>query len=281
MGLEHLWLTLGLLAFVAVVVLSFLFSEPKRRKRRKRKKKAAPMPESSPPAAPQFAPPVLEPPDSAPPRAEQPKSNALEQWEDSLDTIWQGRLDMQFEYVNRSSELTARQVTVNRLSIADTGEEYLTGFCHLREDTRHFKLSRVNGAIQIPDLGWTVQPEDLAALLAKKQQSAATDLPEPHAEDWELDIFGTLESLLGVTPPENISYTREPEYGVIHQPGNPENWYLRLRCRDRAGSRRLFWIHHFSRPSFSMWEGDPYPADDKRLFFEVVARLSNQSLEVQ
>jgi hypothetical protein len=272
MEMEHLWWFVGFGVFVVAVVLCALFSEPKRRKRRKRKKKAAPAPESNPPVAPQFAPPVLKPPISETPRTVQPKSNALEKWEDTLNTLWQGRLDVQYEYTNRSGVITARRVTISKLSISDTGEEYLTGFCSLREDTRHFKLSRINGSIQIPDLAWSIHPADLAPLLVNKKKPADTNVPTPNTEDWEMDILGTLESLLGEELRETVSYTREPEYGVFHQPEHPEIWFMRLRCQERDGSRRLFWIQPFSRRSFLLWEGDPYPEEDKRLFFAVVER---------
>ena len=90
--------------------------------------------------------------------------NTLEEWQDSLEPLWKGEIDIEFEYLSGAA-CTSRTVTLYSIVEADNEFVYLCGLCHLRGEERHFRTDRVKGSVFVPSLDRHVKPDDLLQLL--------------------------------------------------------------------------------------------------------------------
>lgn len=85
---------------------------------------------------------------------------------DDGETLWCGKpVQIEFEYCSAESEYTKRIVRVERIYKIG-GANYFRGYCYLRNEERHFKLSRVLGNVAFE--GKTISPNDFVKHIAKK-----------------------------------------------------------------------------------------------------------------
>lgn len=77
----------------------------------------------------------------------QERKERLSGWQNSLETLWKGRIRMEFEYVDSKGENSFREIILEEIGKSPEGEIYLRGFCKLRMERRNFRASRIQGDI--------------------------------------------------------------------------------------------------------------------------------------
>ncbi|QJT21671.1 WYL domain-containing protein [Aeromonas media] len=75
---------------------------------------------------------------------------SFKSWESNLTTLWAGdTTDIEFTYINKKGEKTRRKVTVDEILYNGDGEHYIKGYCHVRSETRTFKVSNIDTMIKV------------------------------------------------------------------------------------------------------------------------------------
>lgn len=70
-----------------------------------------------------------------------------------LKDIWNGQIDIVFDYTNSAGEFNRRTVRMEKIYTNDYGEIYFSGFCFLRYEGRTFAARRVQGDICVKETG--------------------------------------------------------------------------------------------------------------------------------
>ena len=74
--------------------------------------------------------------------------NSMERWQDGLFSVWEGDEEITFSYRNNKGHKTRRTLTLNSvLESLETGNLYLSGFCHLKEEDRIFNVTNISSKI--------------------------------------------------------------------------------------------------------------------------------------
>lgn len=64
--------------------------------------------------------------------------NSLEEWENTLVTLWEGNLLVEFTYQSRGKPKERRKVELYKVVEDARGDRYFYGYCQKRRDCRHF-----------------------------------------------------------------------------------------------------------------------------------------------
>lgn len=88
------------------------------------------------------------------------------EWRNGLSAIWTGKIDIHFAY-KFGEERTRRDVTLENIYKSQQGEGIFYGFCHLRNEYRHFYIAAISSKIRILPNKKFYHTEELLDLLIK------------------------------------------------------------------------------------------------------------------
>ncbi|PVZ87932.1 hypothetical protein C9426_10055 [Serratia sp. S1B] len=75
--------------------------------------------------------------------------SGLMDFHDNLSIVWSGEpYEIEFSYKDGNGDRTRRKITLSEISVAADFTPYLLGYCHLRNEDRHFKMSRIVSKIK-------------------------------------------------------------------------------------------------------------------------------------
>ncbi len=86
----------------------------------------------------------------APAAAKTNDGGGLDNFEQSLTTLWTGDIStVEFTYVAFGGERSRRKVDVDELAFNERGQFYLRGFCHKRQEQRTFKVENIETQFKV------------------------------------------------------------------------------------------------------------------------------------
>ena len=69
-------------------------------------------------------------------------------WKRSLKPLWSGHMTATFSYTGRNKPTSIRTVDIHQVLCAPRGGLYLLGYCHLRQEDRHFRVDRIRPKVE-------------------------------------------------------------------------------------------------------------------------------------
>lgn len=78
------------------------------------------------------------------PLKKQASHSGLIDFNDNLSIVWSGDpYEIEFSYKDRKGDKTRRKITLTEISVTQAFTPYMIGYCHLRNEERHFKMSHI------------------------------------------------------------------------------------------------------------------------------------------